>query len=292
MYSLWRKSYRESYLWQGILMPAISPSRLKIQTARLAEQFTQPGIFVRQMHELLRLYADQTYRHGQAGSPSALIESYNIPQPVMRQIWITLKPLANHNPQATLELCDTLWSESNFEHRLLACMLLGFVPINQPEAISQRIEKWSQSIPQQNLSQSVINFGMVRLRREAPDTLMELIEEWLNSSKTEVKQLGVRALIYQVEEPGFQNIPGVFRLLTSLIHNPPSSIRPELIELLRILAVKLPNETAYLLKNSIISSNNPDVAWLARQVLPAFPDQIKDNLRKVMKNINKDRLSG
>src|SRR4030043_489754 len=102
-------------------MPAISPAKLKLQTARLAEQYTQPGVFVRELHALLKIYADHSHRPGQSGTPSALIESYNVHPPVLRQINLSMKQIVERDPSGTLELCDALWGESYLEHRLLAC---------------------------------------------------------------------------------------------------------------------------------------------------------------------------
>lgn len=264
-------------------MSAILPARLKLQTARLAEFYTQPGIFVREMHILLKLYADQTHRPGQSGATSTLIESYNVPQPVMRQLCLAVKPIIENDTFKTLELCDTLWLEPYLEHRLLACTLLGQVPVTQPEPVFQRLVSWTNNVSHHRLKRAVIDQGMARLRSESPGIVLKLIEEWLHSTNIFVQQLGLQALIPQIEEPDFQNIPGVFRLLAPFLRNAPPPIRPDLIDLLNKLAMKAPIETAYTLHRTLEASDNPDTAWLTRQVLPIFPDGVKMNLRQALK---------
>ena len=264
-------------------MPAISPAKLKLQTARLAEQYTQPGVFVRAMHTLLKSYADNTHRPGRSGTPSALIESYNVPQPVMRYLWVAMKPVVDQDPQRILELCDVLWTEPYLEHRLLACTLLGQVPVIQPEPIALRLERWTQTVPEPRLVGVVIEHGMARLRSEAPNTLLILIEAWLQSSNIYVQQLGLRALIPQVEDPGFQNLPAVFHLLTPFLRSIPPPLRPDLVDLLEKLALRSPSETAYTLRTALGSADNPDTAWLTRQVFPMFPVEIKNGLRQAIK---------
>jgi hypothetical protein len=264
-------------------MPAISPAKLKLQTARLAEQYTQPGVFVREMHTLLKLYADHTHRPGQSGAPSALIESYNVHPPVMRQLNLTMKPIADRDPSGVLKICDALWAESFLEHRLLACMLLGQMPTSQAEPIIQRVESWTQAAPEQRLLHAVINLGMARMRLESPNTVLVLVEEWLQSSDISIQQLGLRALIPLVEEARFQNLPAVFRLLSSFLRNSPSQLRPDLIDLLKKLVDRSPNETAYILRTALSAQDNPDAAWLTRQLLAGFPKALQSSLRQAMK---------
>lgn len=264
-------------------MPAISPAKLKLQTARLAEQYAQPGVYVRELHALLKLYADHTHRAGQSGLPSALLESYNVPAPVMRQINLSMKPTVELDPEALLQLCDALWSEPFLEHRLLACTLLGQIPVVQPEPIFQRLESWAQGTPEHHLMRAVIDQGMRRMRQDAPSAVLKLVEEWLQSSEVNLQQLGLRALITQVEEPRFHNLPAVYRLITPFIRSAASAIRPDVVELVKVLAERSPNETAYTLRTALKAPEGAPAAWLTRQVLPEFPKAIQDSLRQAMK---------
>lgn len=265
-------------------MPAISPAKLKLQTTRLAEQYTQPGIFVRELHKLLSSYADNTQRPSQSGAPSALIESYNVHTPVMRQIQLSLKAIPANDPHGALELCDALWSEPFLEHRLLACTMLGLVPISQSETIVTRLEYWTQTVPEHRLLMALIDQGMARLRQESPDMVLELVDSWLKSPDLRFQQFGLRALLPLVTQPGFQNLPAVFHLLTPFLRRSPTSIRPDMVELLSALTQRFPSETAYTLKTTLGAADNPDTAWIIRQVLPEFAKPIQDGLKKAMKN--------
>jgi hypothetical protein len=268
-------------------MPAISPAKLKLQTARLAEHYTQPGVFVRELHALLNLYADNTHRPGQSGIPSALMEAYNVPAPVMRQINLAMKPIIEENPDALLALCDALWSEEYLEHRLLACTLLGQAPVSPAHPIFQRLERWTQVAPEQRLLRAVIEQGMLRLRQESPGMVLILVEEWLESPKASIQQIGLRALIPQVQDPKFHNLPAVYRLIMPFIREAASLIRPDLVELTRVLVMRSPNETAYTLRTVLQTPNNEQAAWLTRKVLAEFPKAIQDSLRLAMKESQK-----
>lgn len=113
-------------------MPAIQPARLKRQVADLVALYSQPTAFVRQLHSMLDLYSDHTQRQGQAGIPSPLMESYNTPAPVMRQIWHELSKTTRPHPNAALHLSDALWAEPNVDLQLLAARLLGQLPLYLP----------------------------------------------------------------------------------------------------------------------------------------------------------------
>ena len=139
-------------------------------------------------------------------------------------------------------------------------------------------------MPEQRLWRTLVEHGMTRLRRESPQLVLMLVEEWLHSPKINFQQLGLRALIPQIEDNGFQNLPAVFLLLAPFLRSCPSHIRPDLIELLGKLALCSPNETAYTLRAALGSADNPDAAWIIRQVLPRFPDDIKVYLRQAMKD--------
>ena len=59
-------------------MPAIQLTRLRLQTAGLAESFANPQAFVRGLHDLLDYYADRTHRPGQSGAPAPLPTSVSL----------------------------------------------------------------------------------------------------------------------------------------------------------------------------------------------------------------------
>jgi hypothetical protein len=59
-------------------MPAIDLARLKKQTARLADQFDQPSVFLRELREVLEFYVNRTLP-SQSVAPSSVLPTYRTP---------------------------------------------------------------------------------------------------------------------------------------------------------------------------------------------------------------------
>jgi hypothetical protein len=264
-------------------MPAIQPARLKKQAVDLAAKFNQPAIFVRELHALLDRYTDYTHRSGQAGEPFPLMSGYNTPPPVMRQVWLELTRQTDLHPECLLPLCDALWAEQNFDLWLLAARLLGQVPIDPPEAVLQRLQAWVRTGLDNRLLDGLLVHGLEQFQLHAPSRVLELVSSWLTSSDLTLQQAGLRALLTLSNYPGIENLPAVLKLLTPYMRIAPSRLRPDILAVLTLLARTSPSETAYLLRQNLSAPDNPDTAWLIRQVLDEFPEEIRAGLRMAMK---------
>lgn len=267
-------------------MPAIQPARMKIQVAQLNEKIRQPEAFVRHLHDLLDFYADRTYRPGQFGEPPPLLATYKTPAPVMRQIERETAALATADPLAALALVDALWAEPVIEFRQLAIALLGRISTNPPEPVLSRLEAWIASEPENRVLEVILQQGLTRIRHESPNIYYPLVEEWLKADEIYPRQAGLHALRHLVEDPEFENLPVVFRLLAPLLHMPPSPLRSELVAVLRTLAHRFPQEASYILRQNL-SADSPDTIWLARQVLNDFPTEIQASLRETLRSFPK-----
>jgi len=264
-------------------MPAIQPARLKQQVASLVSQYDHPAVFVRELHSLLDLYSDHTQRHGQAGIPSPLMASYNTPPQVMRQVWHELNKTTRPHPNAALHLCDALWAEPNLDLQLLAARLLGQLPLEPPDPLVDRVQAWVHSNPDRRLLDGLLEFGLIRFQRDAPERLLELISTWLSSPDVSAQHAGLRALLPLSSDPSSPHLPGIFRLVTPFTRIALSRLRPDIIAVLAALARCSPSETAYLLRQNLTTPDNPDTPWLIRQVLDEFPAETQAALRAAMK---------
>jgi len=262
-------------------MPAIQPARLRQQASLLAEYYDQPAAFVRSLHHLFDIYADRTHRSGQVGEPSPLLAAYNVKPPVLRQVLRELAPLAASRPEQALDLCDALWEQPYLEFRLLGATLLGQVSGQPAELILNRVAAWVKAGQEDRLIRALLTQGLAGLRREDPDRLMELIEEWLDSPDVYYQKLGLRTLAPVAADPDFENLPVFFRLITGLVREAPLPLRPDLLDLLATLAHRTPRETAYYLRQSLDATHSSATAWLIRQSLREFPVDIQDGLRAV-----------
>jgi hypothetical protein len=264
-------------------VPAIQPALLRQQAALLVEHFADPPAYVRSLHYLLDFYADRSRRPGQAGMPAPITSAYNVRPPVLRMILQELTPLAIEAPETGLALCDALWAEPNLEFRSLAAMLLGQIPPSPPERIITRLKAWLVPDLEFYLIEALMNHALVRLRQEHPQSMIRLIQDWLESSKPLYQQLGLRALLPLVENPQFENLPVFYRLIQPLACNVPPGLRPDLLDVLVVLAHRSPQETAYFLRQTLNYPDAADPAWLIRQLLNEFPPAQAHMLRAVVK---------
>jgi hypothetical protein len=268
-------------------MPAIQPARLKRQAVELASKYDHPALFVRELHSLLDRYSDHTHRSGQAGEPFPLISAYNAPPPVMRQVWVELAHQTKVHPEGILPLCDALWAVPNFDMQLLATRLLGQVPIEPIGPVLERLQTWVRVGIDKRLLDGLLVYGLEQLRLYAPAQVLGLVSDWLSSPDLTLQQTGLHALVILSNYPGLENLPSVLKLITPYVRIAPSRLRPDILAILTVLAHTSPSETAYLLRQNLAAPDNPDTAWLIRQVLEEFPEDTRAGLRSAMKNFSK-----
>jgi hypothetical protein len=120
--------------------------------------------------------------------------------------------------------------------------------------------------------------------------LIRLIEGWLRSTKIFQQQLGLRALLPLIQDPGFENLPVFFRLIQSLCQTAPAALRPDLLDVLAALARRSPQETAYFLRQTLMFPDSADTPWLVRQSLSKFPPEYQASLRQAVREA--DALPG
>jgi hypothetical protein len=272
-------------------MPAIQPARLKQQAIDLALIFDQPTAFIRKLHALLDLYTDHTHRSGQAGEPLPLTGSYKAPAPVMRQVWVELNQQMNLHPECILPLCDALWAEANFDLQLLAARLLGQVPIEPPQPVLERLQSWVRADLNNRLLDGLLEHGLHQFRLQAPNQVLDLVAGWLASSDSVLKQVGLRLLLSLVNNSSPENLPAIIQLLTPYLRLTPSRLRSDVLAVLAALAQVSPAETAYAMRQSLSAPDHPDTAWLIRQVLDEFPEEMQKGLKDAMKSMSSSSSS-
>lgn len=259
-------------------MPAIQPARLRQQASLLAGHFDQPVAYIRSLHHLLDFYADRSRRQGLSAQPPALLETYNVRPPVLRQVIHELEPLAIEYPAEILLLCDALWVEPVLEFRQLAIALLGKVNPVPAERVIQRLREWIQSKPEIRLVEAILDEGCQKVRQQKPDEYQDLVTGWLQDRQVYLQQVGLQSLLYLVRNPEYQNLPVVFNLLHPFIVSAPSALRPDVLELIRALANRSPQETAYFLRQNLTQHDPSDVPFLIRQSIGNFPEELRESL--------------
>jgi len=265
-------------------MPAIHPERLKQETAELTAYFSEPARFVHALEGLLDRYADRVRRPGQTGAPAPLLPSFKVAQPVMRQIMLTLTPLAEADPIAALALADALWEKPTLETRQIAIRLLGLHSANDPTPILTRIQAWAKPKEEEHILEELFEKGLADLQIKQPDQLLEIIREWLGDSQVEIQTLGIKALLPLAQNPVFDNLPQIFRLLLPRVIDSLPVLRAYLGTVIRALAVRSPQETAHFLNQVLIVTDNSGAAWITRQVMDLFPEDTQERLKETIRN--------
>jgi hypothetical protein len=261
-------------------VPAIQPARLKKQAALLGEYLDDPPALVRELHSLLDFYADRAIRPGQAATNRPLTATYKVRPPLLRQIARELEAPLQNNPQQGLVVCDALWEQNYLEFRLLAGMLIGVLPATVSKEVIQRIESWAQPDLENQLMTALFDNGLKRLKLEQPQSTVKLVKDFLISPQLFHQQVGLRALMPVLNDTGFENLPAFFRILQPFVLKINSNLRPDLLEVIAVLAQRSPRETAYFLRESMSFPEHPDTAWIIRHSLEHFPPELQTSLRK------------
>jgi hypothetical protein len=263
-------------------MPAVQLTLLREQIHRLEGYYSDPPAFLTELHTLFEQYSDLSYHPGRSGKPTPLIPTYHVPDLVLSQMVQELAKLSQPDPQPALALIDALWADTYYEPRWLAASLLGFVPLLKPDPVIERLQKWCTPNEQPQLVTALFAFGTVKLRRLFSTIWLAVIENWLTGWKMDEIQIGLKAIFPVIRDREFENLPPVFRMLSPLIQNPNTLFLVDIADVIQELAHRSPYETAFLLRNCLGQSHNPLTARLIRRCLPAFPVEIREDLRPVL----------
>jgi hypothetical protein len=265
-------------------MPAVQLARLAQQIDVLVWQFTRPSDFIARLRDLFDFYADRVYRAGQAVPPASMASAYHIPVLVMRQLEIELRAPSKQHPTAALSLVDALWKESKLEFKILATLLLGFIPLRPPEEILDRMHSYAKPGSDTQVLNALLENGGRSLRQEMPARWLDLIEGWANDNHVAQHGMALRAIIITSQDTGFDNLPPLFRLFSALLQEGAVSLQAELQSTLLALLKRSPKETVYLLRQILSLSTRPTTHRLVRLSLSHVPPEYQPSLRQALQN--------
>ena len=263
-------------------MPAIDLTRLKKQTAHLADIFDQPSEFLREHREILDYYVNHTLR-SQAVAPSSVLPTYRTPPVVLRQIETALGPVAEDQPIQALELADALWDEGWLETRLLAAFLLGRIP-PQEERLLARLTAWTQQVRDPDVRAALLTTSLTRLRNETPDLFLILVKEWMHPARQRMWSNGIQAIVPLVNDPNYDNLPPIFDLVEPIVKSSPAALQFDMRELITALYTASPDETIFFITQILKKTKSPLPAVSLRRMSPELPETLQASLREVLKN--------
>ncbi len=264
-------------------MPAINLARLKIQAAHLSEKFSNPEAFVCALDELLDSYTNRTMRATQTAQHFSL-PTYRTPAPVLRQIRAEIEPLAEAHPLEAVSLTNALWKSGSLEARLLAAFLLGAIPIPQSTPAITRLPGWLSQSTDKQIVTALLTDALARLRRENPEMLFAVLEEWLKSPRNSLKIWGLRALIPILTDTHFENLPAVFRILKPAIQSTGPTTQLELQACLSTLEQVSRTETLSFLREVIRDNPHPLMLRTFRRILAGLSPELQSSLRELLRD--------
>lgn len=265
-----------------IKMPAIDLTRLRKQAARLSDFFFLPDEFMKHLREILEFYVNYTLRTVENVAPGSNLKTYRTPSAVLTQIQNELRAKAEANPHFALELADVLWDEGALETRLLASYLLGRIP-PQEERLLPRITAWTQQIRDPEVRVALLTTSLVRMRKESPDQFLILVREYLHPERVRTWSNGIQALIPMIADSDFENLPAIFDLIEPIVEAAPSTLQNDLTDLIITLYRASPNETIFMLKHILSTTENQMTAVTMRRISPDFPPPLQKELRDLLR---------
>jgi len=263
-------------------MSAIDLARLKIQAARLSEKFGEPATFVRGLNDLLDLYSNRTIRATQIVKRLS-VPTYRTPRPVQRQIENELTALAETRPVEAVTLTKALWEAGSLESRLIAAHLLGSIPSAEAIPVLTRLPIWLGQSTDKEIRAALLTDALARLRWENPDVFFILLESWLGSRRSALQIWGLQALVPLLQDPHFENLPAVFRILRPAVEAAGPDTQLDLQACLAALEQVSLTETLAFLRNILADNPPPMLLRTIRRILPAFSLELQTTLREILR---------
>ncbi len=264
-------------------MPAVQLIRLRTQIQDLLVHFSEPGVLQRKLRELLELYADHTFRPGQASIHQTTLASY-LPAPlVMRELEIAFARLGRQSSGAALRVVSTLRRDPALEPRLLGARLLGSVDPLPLQPLLEEVRTWCTPEEERRVLDEVLDRGCARLRNEAEPAWRELLLGWSNHPDPAYRMVEVRAILPAVRDEQFINLPPLLTLLSPLVLHPTAELLGDLQETLAALIQRSPAEAAFFLRQMVNLTESIYTLRLARRLLPLLPPDKQENLRGALR---------
>ncbi len=264
-------------------MTAVNPTRLRFQIQGVISFFESPEEFHRRLSDLFSSYGNRALRFGESASAIPLVPMYHLPHPVMRQLKLDLIPQIQANPQAALNLSDSLWLDDYFEVLQTAIFILGNVPIKETTQIVARIKEWLSPSIDPLLATQLFSVGTKSLQSRLPEAWESLVYTYLSDQNPKLINFGLIGLIEGIKSPSFTNLPAAFRLTSPFLRDPYPGIMRSLERLIKTLAQHAPIETAFYLKQALSISESAETVRLVKNAIIAFPENLQKQLKSAVK---------
>ncbi len=264
-------------------MPGVELAKFNEQLDHLAEQISQPDLFVHKFRNILEFYSDRTYRAGEKVKVILRLPSYHLPRIVSQNLHQFLeKHVPVSDPEKALQIANLLWQEPTIESKSMGALVLGSVQAPYPTTIIQVIEEWIQQPLESGLLKELMDVGTQNLRNRFQVAWLEEISSLLISTSIRQKIAGLLAIIPFIQDEQFEDLPKVYEFLYPVISTPSGTILPELTEALLALIKRSPTETVSYLAQLMNDTHHPNLLRAVRNILPAMDTNGQSRLRQLL----------
>ena len=132
--------------------------------------------------------------------------------------------------------------------------------------------------------------ALARLRRERPGAFFSILEGWLRSAQSTLQIWGLQALIPLLQDPQFENLPAIFRILRPAILVVGPATQLDFQACLAALERVSLTETTAFLREIIRVNPEPMMLRIFSRILPGLSPGLQEALRETLREQNNPEL--
>jgi len=145
---------------------------------------------------------------------------------------------------------------------------------------------WLNQCTDKAIRTALLTNALARLRREKPEAFFNLLEGLLGSAQSALQVWGLQALIPLLQDPHFENLPAVFRILRPAMLAASPATQLEFQACLAALERHSLTETVAFLREIMREAHNPMMLRIFRRVLPGLSQELQEALLEILREQN------
>jgi len=266
-------------------MPAIEVSHLRARINLITKLVDTPAQLVQELTRFYESYSDLTFQSGLFSVRAGDLPAYRTPVLMNRELETALLRHTDESPEKILEIIDILASKPQIEPRQLACSLLGNLSPEYFEKVMLRLADWAHATGEPEDLIWIFKRGSARIRREAPEMWLKMLQTWLESSDPRYRQIAVYGLTSMINDTSLTSLPLIYKYLQPLLLESNTKILPHLESILAKLIEKSEKETLFFLKQVLRQAKTQTITRMVRRSLPLFSPEGQESLRIFLRTL-------
>lgn len=258
-------------------MSAINPQRLAAQVEDLLALLDDPQAFCRQCLDLLDSCASRTRKPVTMTNVEETLKVFNVPRPVLRALSTGISRHTQMRSHLAWPAASSLWEAGYRETRLLSSAILGG---QQSEEVAQMAEAFAPDCDDNVALFELADRGLAEWRG-ATAKFLERVDIWLESPRRRLRVFALMAIRAAVEEPEFEDLPTVFRILSGMADSVRGDERRSLYALVCSLAIRSPPETVRFLLDEM-EKDGLSARRMVRNTRESFPKRQRQLLERAL----------